>query len=88
MNPEKRQGALRRFLVGDLDDDAHTAPTRAGSRDAGTSAESGTGTGDEGNEEEIKAPWHFKVLVVGTVGYLIYRLIWLIFWLTGHAWNG
>ncbi len=39
-------------------------------------------------EEVVPAPWHFKVLVVGTVGYLIYRLIWLIFWLTGHAWNG
>lgn len=35
-----------------------------------------------------KAPWHFKVLLVGTAGYLVYRLIWFIFWLTGHAWHG
>lgn len=31
------------------------------------------------------APWHFKLLVVGTVLYLIYRLIWFIFWLSHHA---
>ena len=43
---------------------------------------------DEDDEEPIKAPWHFKVLVVGTAGYLVYRLIWVIFWLTGHAWHG
>lgn len=35
-----------------------------------------------------RAPWHFKVLLVGTAGYLVYRLIWFIFWLTGHAWHG
>jgi hypothetical protein len=35
-----------------------------------------------------RAPWHFKVLLVGTAGYLVYRLIWFIFWLTGHGWNG
>jgi hypothetical protein len=34
------------------------------------------------------APWHFKVLLVGTVGYLIYRLVWFIFWLAGHSWHG
>lgn len=34
------------------------------------------------------APWHFKVLLVGTAGYLVYRLIWFVFWLTGHAWHG
>lgn len=34
------------------------------------------------------APWHFKLLLVGTAGYLIYRLIWFVFWLTGHAWHG
>ncbi len=34
------------------------------------------------------APWHFKVLLVGTVLYLIYRLVWFVFWLTGHAWHG
>jgi hypothetical protein len=35
-----------------------------------------------------RAPWHFKVLLVGTAGYLVYRLIWFIFWVTGHAWHG
>ncbi len=39
-------------------------------------------------EEQVAPPWHFKLLVIGTVGYLIYRLIWFIFLLTGHAWNG
>lgn len=50
---------------------------------------------DEQSEEPVdtsdaplKAPWHFKVLLVGTAGYLVYRLIWFIFWLTGHAWHG
>ena len=43
--------------------------------------------GDDGVEEEgpPKAPWHFKVLLVATVIYLIYRLIWFIFWLSHHA---
>lgn len=46
--------------------------------------------GDVEGEEEgpPPAPWHFKVLLVGTVGYLIYRFVWFIFWLTGHAWHG
>ncbi len=42
----------------------------------------------DAEEETVIAPWHFKLLVVGTVGYLIYRFIWFIFLLTGHAWNG
>ncbi len=32
-----------------------------------------------------KAPWHFKVLVVGTVVYLGYRLYQGIGWLIHHA---
>jgi len=43
---------------------------------------------DESDEEHPRAPWHFKVLLVGTVLYLIYRFVWFIFWLTGHAWHG
>jgi hypothetical protein len=41
----------------------------------------------QGPEEEAppKPPWHFKLLVVATVIYLIYRLIWFIFWLQHHA---
>jgi hypothetical protein len=37
------------------------------------------------DEAGPKAPWHFKVLVFGTAGYLIYRLIWFIGWLMHHA---
>jgi hypothetical protein len=48
--------------------------------------ESSTGLDDA--DAPPKAPWHFKVLLVGTAGYLVYRLIWFIFWLTGHAWHG
>jgi hypothetical protein len=46
------------------------------------------GAGDDGAEDEEgapKPPWHFKVLLVATVIYLIYRLIWFIFWLSHHA---
>lgn len=41
---------------------------------------------EEDDEEEgpPKAPWHFKLLLVGTIGYLIYRLIWFIDWLPHH----
>ncbi len=42
----------------------------------------------EHDDAPPKAPWHFKVLLVGTAGYLVYRLIWFIFWLAGHAWHG
>lgn len=59
----------------------------AGGRSPGGGVPEGT-PGSEPGEEPIKAPWHFKFLVAGTLGYLVYRLIWLIFWLTGHAWHG
>ena len=36
-------------------------------------------------EDAPKAPWHFKVLLVGTVIYLIYRLIWFILWVSHRA---
>lgn len=41
----------------------------------------------EALEEEVhpRAPWHFKVLVVGSVGYLGYRLYQGIGWLIHHA---
>ncbi len=50
----------------------------------GGELDASSGDGDE----PVKPPWHFKVLVVGTAGYLVYRLIWFIFWLFGHAWHG
>jgi len=43
---------------------------------------------EEGADEEeapVKSPWHFKVLVVGTVVYLGYRLYQGIGWLIHHA---
>ena len=41
------------------------------------------GDGSGPDEEVPRAPWHFKVLLFGTIGYLIYRLIWFIQWI-GH----
>lgn len=63
-----------------------------GSSNASTAASGvalpGGGGAGAAAEEHVPAPWHFKLLAVGTVLYLIYRLIWFIFWLTGHAWQG
>ena len=42
-------------------------------------------SGTEDADAPVRAPWHFKMLLVGTVGYLIYRLIWFIGWLHHHA---
>ena len=39
----------------------------------------------EDEEPRTRAPWHFKILVVGTVGYLLYRLYQGIGWLVHHA---
>jgi len=30
------------------------------------------------------APWHFKVLLVGLAGYMVYRVYWLAEWLPKH----
>jgi hypothetical protein len=40
-------------------------------------------TADE-EEGAPSAPWHFKVLLLGTIGYLIYRVIWFIGWIRHH----
>jgi hypothetical protein len=29
-------------------------------------------------------PWHFKVLLVGIAGYMVYRIYWLATWLPKH----
>ena len=42
-------------------------------------------TAQAATEAHVKAPWHFKVLVVGTVVYLGYRLYQGIGWLIHHA---
>lgn len=49
----------------------------------GTVLELEDGADDE--DTQLKAPWHFKVLVVGTVVYLGYRLYQGIGWLIHHA---
>ena len=45
------------------------------------------GKPSEADSQEVhpKAPWHFKLLVVGSVGYLGYRLYQGIGWLIHHA---
>lgn len=35
-------------------------------------------------ERAKKAPWHFKLLVVGVSVYMVYRIYWLIEWLPKH----
>ncbi len=30
------------------------------------------------------APWHFKVLLLGLAGYMVYRVYWLAEWLPKH----
>lgn len=39
----------------------------------------------EGEERQAKAPWHFKLVVVGSVIYLGYRLYQGISWLAHHV---
>jgi hypothetical protein len=52
----------------------------------GEDASSSVADGGEDDEEgPPKPPWHFKVLLIATVIYLIYRLIWFIFWISHHA---
>jgi hypothetical protein len=64
-------------------------PPRAADRRQDEPIASGVAAGGGVAEEEAPpAPWHFKVLLFATAGYLVYRLIWFIFWLTGHAWHG
>lgn len=42
-------------------------------------------TGDVPVEERAKAPWHFKLLLVATAIYLVYRTIWIIQRVTHHG---
>jgi hypothetical protein len=36
-------------------------------------------------EPSKDVPWHFKVLLVGVVVYMIYRIYWLAEWLPKHV---
>jgi hypothetical protein len=38
-------------------------------------------SGGDGGEEQAKAPWHFKLLMVGLVLYLGWRLVQLIIYI-------
>jgi DNA-directed RNA polymerase subunit RPC12/RpoP len=31
------------------------------------------------------APWHFKLLLFGLAGYMVYRIYWLAEWLPKHV---
>ncbi len=67
------------------------APREAGVPSAGAEALQAEAAAQRQQAEEEgppPAPWHFKVLLVATALYLVYRFIWFIFWLTGHAWHG
>ena len=54
---------------------------------AGTAIASGTGPEPEAGAVATakRAPWHFKLLVVGVAGYMVYRVIWFIEWLPKHV---
>ncbi|MGO9197923.1 MAG: hypothetical protein ACLQK4_12455 [Acidimicrobiales bacterium] len=39
---------------------------------------------EEAESRQAKAPWHFKLIVVGSVGYLGYRFYQGISWLAHH----
>ena len=41
----------------------------------------GTAVADPTEEQDIKAPWHFKVLVVAAVIYLVWRAVQMIRWI-------
>jgi hypothetical protein len=36
--------------------------------------------GTEGSDEEVRAPWHFWVMVAGVVAYLGWRLVQFVLW--------
>jgi hypothetical protein len=55
-----------------------TVPSTRGPARPPTAAHPGTAAKAKG------APWHFKLLVVGVTGYMIYRIYWLIEWLPKH----
>lgn len=90
----RRQQANASELVAPTSEGAMASPGSRSSAVGGQRPEVGRpGVADGAESEQDEegappAPWHFKVLLVGTAGYLIYRLIWFVFWLTGHAWHG
>jgi hypothetical protein len=53
-----------------------------GGEEAGGPAPSGSGTTSLTRAKG--APWHFKLMVLGVTGYMIYRIYWFIEWLPKH----
>ena len=69
--------------VGPTGVDVPDATARDRSPHCGTVLEVEDASGEQ--DGPVKAPWHFKVLVAGTVVYLGYRLYQGIGWLIHHA---
>ena len=67
-----------------LDDEGHGHCPRC-AKLIGEDAPTSDTDEDSDDEGPPKPPWHFKVLLIATVIYLIYRLIWFIFWISHHA---
>ena len=57
----------------------------AGAPSAATVIASGAGPEGGAGATTKRAPWHFKLLVVGVAGYMVYRVIWFIEWLPKHV---
>lgn len=73
-------------------DDGASTPAENEDETEGSGAEEEGKEGQEGEEadaektttRQARAPWHFKVVVVGSVVYLGYRLYQGISWLAHH----
>ena len=87
-NPPELAGGSRCPSCGEL---LATGSGRAGADPGRVATEAGppatsTATSEVGGVARAKgAPWHFKLLVVGVTGYMIYRVIWFIEWLPKHV---
>jgi hypothetical protein len=71
--------------MGTVHDDQE--PTVGGGADEGLGAGEGAGAEEDAGADgtqQVRAPWHFKVIVVGTVVYLAWRLYQGIGWLIHH----
>jgi hypothetical protein len=62
-------------VVADPDNTATVAPESTPARYDAKSIDVRALAGDEGS-----APWHFKLLVVAVVGYLLWRVVQLVVW--------
>ena len=71
--------------MSDLPTDESSSEERdVSEREPSPEPEAEEGSGDE-PEGQARAPWHFKVIVVGSVVYLGYRLYQGITWLAHHV---